>query len=52
MQPRLMSLVNRQGVKDTRLGGDVAPGFSTYIVFPPYRIKQERTQSKPLMKIE
>ena len=33
-----MSLVNRQGVKDTRLEGEVAPEFSSYIVFPPYRV--------------
>ena len=36
-QPRLMSVVNRQGVKDTRLEGEVALEFSTDIVFPPYR---------------
>jgi hypothetical protein len=30
-----MSVVNRQGVKDTRLEGEVAPEFSTNIVFPP-----------------
>ncbi len=38
MQPRVMSVVNRQGVKDTRLEGEVAPEFSTHIVFPPYRV--------------
>jgi hypothetical protein len=36
MQPRLMSVVNRQGVEDTRLEGEVAPEFSTYVVFPLY----------------
>jgi hypothetical protein len=48
MQPRLMSVVNRQGVKDTRLDGEVAPEFSTYRVFPPYKETKARLAQYPL----
>ncbi len=38
MQPRLISVVNRQGVKDTSLEDEVTPEFSTDKVFPPYTV--------------